>query len=81
MMDFFNWIAEGFSGVVDNVINALPSSPIQWLINSNELSEYVGMLNWFIPVYTFIGILENWLAAVVIYYVVQVILRWVKAIE
>lgn len=80
-MDFFNWIAEGFSGVVDNVINALPSSPIQWLINSNELNEYVGMLNWFIPVYTFIGILENWLAAVVIYYVVQVILRWVKAIE
>lgn len=38
-------------------------------------------MNWFVPVGTFVGILETWLAGVAIYYVYQIVLRWVKVIE
>lgn len=80
-MDFFNWLSEKIQDIFQGLIDVLPGSPINWIVSNDSINEYVGYLNWFIPVYTFIGILENWLMAVVVYYVVQVILRWVKAVE
>ena len=80
-MDFFNWLSEKIQDIFQGLIDVLPGSPINWVISNDSINEYVGYLNWFIPVYSFIGILENWLMAVVVYYVVQVILRWVKAVE
>jgi len=80
-VDFFNWLGEKFSDLADKLINALPSSPIVWLQANSEINKYMSYVNWFIPVYTFIGMMEVWLTAVVIYYVVQVILRWAKIVE
>ena len=39
------------------------------------------MVNWFVPVNSFVSILETWLVAVGIYYVYQIVLRWIKVIE
>lgn len=80
-MDFFTWLGEKFSDLADKLINALPPSPIAWLQANSEINKYMSYVNWFIPVYTFIGMMEVWLTAVVIYYVVQVILRWAKIVE
>ena len=80
-MDFFYWLGDVFSGLADEIINVLPSSPISWLQANSEISKYMSYVNWFVPVYTFIGMMEVWLTAVVIYYVVQVILRWAKIVE
>ena len=65
------------------VINLLPESPFVILdeVSRSEFYEWLRILNWFIPVNTFVSILEGWLVAVSIYYVYQIVLRWVKVIE
>ncbi len=80
-MDFFEWIKEGFQGFVDTLIDFLPTSPIIFLQASPEVEKYLGMLNWFIPIYTMIALAETWLTAIGLYYIVQVILRWAKIVE
>lgn len=39
------------------------------------------MVNWFIPIGTFVSILEGWLVCVAVYYAYQIVLRWIKVIE
>lgn len=80
-MDLFEWVKEGFQDIAEALIDFLPTSPIVFLQTSPEIKKYLGMLNWFIPIYTMIGITEAWLTAIGLYYIVQIILRWVKAIE
>lgn len=66
-----------------NIVNLFPASPFLILdeLSTSEFYEWLRMLNWFIPINTFVGILEGWLVAVGIYYVYQIALRWVKVIE
>ena len=65
------------------VIKLFPTSPFVILeeMASSDFYEWLQMLNWFIPINTFVGILETWLSAVAVYYVYQVVLRWVTVIE
>ncbi len=66
------------------VLSLLPECPFEMLYElgtNSMISEVLGMVNWFIPIYSFVAILEGWLAAVAVYYVYQVVLRWLKAIE
>lgn len=62
------------------LINMLPTSPFQFLKNS-EFDDFVAQINFFIPIYEFISILQMWLVAVALYYLYSVFARWVKAIE
>jgi hypothetical protein len=68
---------------VQAVLSFFPDSPFAILqeMGSTEYSEWLGYLNWFIPIYTFVAIIELWLAGIAIYYVLQIVLRWIKAIE
>lgn len=66
------------------VLALLPDSPFKILDNmapTSEIAKLLGMVNWFIPIYSFIGILEGWLVCVGVYYVYQIVLRWLNAIE
>lgn len=65
------------------VIELFPESPFTILdeISRSEFYTWLQYLNWFIPVNTFVSILETWLIGVGLYYVYQVVLRWVKVIE
>ncbi len=81
MVEFFEGIKEGFQGFVEALIDFLPTSPIVFLQTIPEVEKYLGMLNWFIPIYTMIGMVEGWLIAIGLYYIVQVILRWIKVVE
>lgn len=65
------------------VIELLPESPFVVLdeLSRSEFYEWLQFLNWFIPVNTFVSILEGWLVCVAVYYVYQVVLRWIKVIE
>ncbi|MCH5194325.1 MAG: hypothetical protein J1F11_10210 [Oscillospiraceae bacterium] len=80
-MDFFNFIKDGFSSFVEKLIDVLPKSPITYISANPDIRKILGYVNYFIPIYSFISILEVWLVAILIYYVVQVILRWLKVIE
>ncbi len=62
------------------VLSFLPHSPFTALLDAMEELPYLGYLNWFIPVSTFIAIGELWLVAIGTYYLYSIILRWIKAV-
>ena len=68
---------------IHKILDLLPDSPFLVLANlsTSEFHQWLAWLNWFIPVNTFVAILEAWLVGLGLYYVYQIVLRWVKAIE
>lgn len=78
---------DGLTSAVYNaikyVLNLLPKSPFLFLQNysSSVPGQWLRWLNWFIPINSFVSIFEAWCAAILVYYVYQIILRWAKAIE
>lgn len=80
-MEFFNFLCQQFSDLGQTIVNALPCSPIVWLQANSQTKQYLKWVNWFIPIYQMIPILEVWLVAVLCYYIIQVILRWAKVVE
>lgn len=79
-MNFLNGLLDNIYSALTWVIELLPDSPFQAIDNSG-ISDFLGTLNWFIPIDMIIAELELWLSCVVVYYVYQIILRWAKAIE
>lgn len=71
-----------FTGL-EAVLSLFPTSPFVILeeMSNTEFYQWLKWLNWFIPVNVFVGILQAWLTGIAIYYVLQVVLRWIKAIE
>lgn len=77
-------MGELITGGLMAILSLLPDSPFKILDSmapTSKIVELLGMVNWFIPIYSFIGILEGWLVCVGVYYVYQIVLRWVNAIE
>ncbi len=67
------------------ILGFLPDSPFADILNelagNSQVTQLLGMVNWFIPFYLFIPILTAWGACIIVYYVYQIVLRWFKAIE
>ncbi|MBP1559722.1 MAG: hypothetical protein J6C96_00540 [Oscillospiraceae bacterium] len=80
-MEWFEGIKDVFANAADSVIAALPKSPIVYIASNSEAKKIMGYVNFFIPIYTYISLVEAWLTAIVVYYVVSVILRWLKVVE
>lgn len=68
---------------VEAVLGFFPTSPFVILeqMTATEYYQWLKWLNWFIPINTFVAILQAWLTCIAIYYVVQIPMRWIKAIE
>lgn len=62
----------------------LPISPFQRFIANWEglsvIRQYIGYINWFVPIGTIIDILTIWLVAIGVFYGVMAILRWIKIV-
>lgn len=80
-MDFLNGLGDTVSGIFNKILDILPKSPFVFLEANPQVKEVLEFLNWFFPIDTMISMTEAWLTAIVIYYVLQAILRWVKIIE
>lgn len=80
-MDFFNFLGQQFSNLGQTIVDSLPGSPIVWLEANSEIHQYLKWVNWFIPIYQMVPVLEIWLVCVGFYYLIQVVLRWAKVIE
>ena len=78
MIEFMNEILSEF---LDFVLSVLPLSPFTDIINELGEMPYLSYINWLVPVGDFIRIGTTWLSAITIYYMYQIILRWIKAIE
>lgn len=78
---FFSFLIDKLQGILNTVVNVLPNSPFSFVAIPEEVAEWFAYVNWFIPLSSFVAILETWLSAIVIWYVYQVILRWAKVTE
>lgn len=67
-------------GMADFFYNLLPSSPFV-IIENGEFNQLISNINYFIPIYEFIAIMEAWLIAISIWYIYSIFARWIKAIE
>ena len=77
------WITDALVDLAISIINIFPTSPFVVLdeLSNTEIYEWIQMLNWFVPISSFVAILEAWLSCVAVYYVYQIVLRWIKVIE
>lgn len=80
LIDFCNFIIKSLGLILKLIVSILPSSPFS-LINNSPIAEYLPTLNFFIPVSEIIAISQVWLLAIGSYYLYQIVLRWIKAIE
>lgn len=58
----------------------LPESPFTLFLNQMQNIPFLDVLNWFVPVSEIIAIGQAWLVAVTAFYIVSLILRWIKAL-
>lgn len=82
--DVVNAIFRSLVAVVNALVSILPDSPFSGFIDTMQSSigsELLGYVNYFLPISEFVSILSLWLSGVLLYYVVSVILRWVKAVS
>lgn len=66
------------------VIMKLPESPIVAGLEAagdTPILDWLPMINWFVPFRTLLAILSVWLTAISVYYLFQIVLRWLKVIE
>ena len=66
--------------LVSLLYNLLPDSPFT-IIKNSGFSDLISQINYFLPVYEFISIMETWLVAIAVWYVYSIFARWIKAIE
>lgn len=69
---------------LNSVLDLLPDSPFQGFFTTfpgSDFQQILKYINWFVPIGTFATILTAWLSAIIIWYVIAMIMRWVKAIE
>lgn len=76
-----NWFISKFTDLANLLINILPDSPFSFISASPEFRQWLGWANYFFPLATFISIGEAWLTAISVYYLVQLGLRYAKAID
>lgn len=72
-----NYIISALGTVLSFILGVLPGSPFGFLM-SIDFSGYTGLLTWLIPIGAIIATFEAWLAAILIYYGYQIVMRWVK---
>ena len=79
----FDALSDALVDLAVSVIELFPASPFTILdeLSNSEVYEWLRMVNWFIPIGTFVSILEGWLVCVAVYYVYQIVLRWIRVIE
>lgn len=66
------------------VIQKFPESPIYAAVQdagANPVQSWMAFVNWFVPFRALSNILAVWCSAIAIYYIYQIVLRWVKVIE
>ncbi len=79
LIKFLNKIIQALGFVGKNTVGRLPESPFS-IIENIEI-PFLSSLNWIFPINFFIVVLSYWVLAIGIYYILAVILRWVKIIQ
>ena len=70
-MDFLNWLSGAFQDIANAIFELLPKSPIVYLEANTEIRTVISYINWFVPIYLWISILETWLTCIFVWYATQ----------
>ena len=73
-------VQNAYNGIIDNIVHFLPTSPFAEFISEFSNLPFLGYLNWFFPVRDCLRVMAVWLAAIALFYLYSVIMRWVKMI-
>lgn len=73
-------INQAFANIVSKLVELLPTSPFAGFIDRFAGLPWLGVLNWFFPVRACLQVMLAWLAAIALFYLYSVIMRWVKVI-
>ena len=70
----FDALSDALVDLAVSVIELFPASPFTILdeLSNSEVYEWLRMVNWFIPIGTFVSILEGWLVCVPVYNVMLI---------
>lgn len=66
--------------MADFFYSLLPNSPFT-IIENSEFNGLIAQINYFIPIYEFVAIMEGWLIAISVWYIYSIFARWIKAIQ
>lgn len=66
--------------MIGKVVDLLPDSPFNFDV-PDYVTDIIGYINFFVPVGTFVKILVAWTAAILVWYVASLLMRWIKAID
>ena len=64
----------------DSLMRLLPKSPFRPYIEQFAALPYLDYLNWFFPVSECLVVGGAWLTAIAVFYMYQVVMRWIKLI-
>lgn len=76
----FNAFIRLLAKVLDAIFILLPDSPFKD-IDSSPISDFLGYMNYLVPVTEIVAIMTLWCTAIALYYIVQIALRWIKVID
>lgn len=81
LISLFNKFIEFLGFTLSGLFSLLPKSPFSNIADSIRDVPFLGYLNFIIPIGEIIAILSLWLVAIALWYMYQIVLRWIKAIE
>lgn len=80
-INLINGTIKGLGAVLSFVFSVLPPSPFKVIAINSDVKQFLGYINYLLPLNECLAILEAWTAAIGIYYIYQIALRWLKAID
>ncbi len=75
------FILKGLKRLLILALSILPDSPFRDFLDGLAELPFLGYLNWLIPISDFMKLLAVWCAAVAVFYLASVMLRFAKAIQ
>lgn len=80
-MDLFNAVMDIINTALNYIFSFLPEDPFLSIIDELGSIPAVQYVNYFVPVDKILAITAIWLGAIATFYLYQIILRWIKAID
>jgi len=79
IVGLINLIIDALGSVASAFLFLLPPSPFK-VLDGIDI-PYLDTLNWVIPIDFMFMVLGYWVGAIAIYYIAQVVLRWLKVVS
>ena len=81
-INLINSLIKGLGAVLTFLFSVFPDSPFQsYIVANSEIMKYLKVINYFIPVSEMLVTFQAVLTAVAVYYIYQIVARWIKVIE